>query len=68
MSFTSITFTFIFMDPDLDGFPPSTAYSMSWITGCFSLSKAVCKTNSAKTLCSPPLCTSREKCSLGFSL
>uniref|UniRef100_A0A8C2HGN7 Uncharacterized protein n=1 Tax=Cyprinus carpio TaxID=7962 RepID=A0A8C2HGN7_CYPCA len=54
--------------PDLGGFPPSTAVSVSWITGCFSRSKAFCNTNSDDTLCFPPLCTSREKCSFGLSL
>uniref|UniRef100_A0A3B3T8I6 Uncharacterized protein n=1 Tax=Paramormyrops kingsleyae TaxID=1676925 RepID=A0A3B3T8I6_9TELE len=51
--------------PDLAGFPPSKAVNTRWITGCFSLSKAFCRTNN---LCSPPLCTSSEKCSLGLSL
>uniref|UniRef100_A0A8C9R3S1 Uncharacterized protein n=1 Tax=Scleropages formosus TaxID=113540 RepID=A0A8C9R3S1_SCLFO len=54
--------------PDLGGFPPSTAVSRSWIADCFSLSKAFCSTNSGDALCSPPLCTSREKCSFGLSL
>uniref|UniRef100_A0A4W4FZ38 Uncharacterized protein n=1 Tax=Electrophorus electricus TaxID=8005 RepID=A0A4W4FZ38_ELEEL len=49
--------------PDLGGFPPSTAVSVRWITGCFSRSKGL-----SDTLCSPPLCTSREKCSFVLSL
>uniref|UniRef100_A0A3B1JPA6 Uncharacterized protein n=2 Tax=Astyanax mexicanus TaxID=7994 RepID=A0A3B1JPA6_ASTMX len=68
LSFTSITTTVIFIVPDLCGFPPSKAVSVRWITGCFSRSKALCSTNSGDTLCSPMLCTSREKCSLGLSL
>uniref|UniRef100_A0A8C1RGF1 Uncharacterized protein n=1 Tax=Cyprinus carpio TaxID=7962 RepID=A0A8C1RGF1_CYPCA len=52
----------------LDGVPPSTAVSVSWITGCFSRSKAFCSTNSADTLCSPPLCTAKEKYSFELSL
>uniref|UniRef100_A0A3Q4AE38 Uncharacterized protein n=1 Tax=Mola mola TaxID=94237 RepID=A0A3Q4AE38_MOLML len=54
--------------PVLGGFPPSTAVSVSLIAGCFSRSKDFSSTNSAETLCSPPLCTSREKCSFGLSL
>uniref|UniRef100_A0A3P9AB06 Uncharacterized protein n=1 Tax=Esox lucius TaxID=8010 RepID=A0A3P9AB06_ESOLU len=50
LSFTSITFTTICDVPDLGGLPPSTAVSVSWITGCFSRSKAFCSTNSADTL------------------
>uniref|UniRef100_A0AAZ3R5U6 Uncharacterized protein n=1 Tax=Oncorhynchus tshawytscha TaxID=74940 RepID=A0AAZ3R5U6_ONCTS len=63
-----MTFTTIGSVPDCGGFPPSTAVRVSWITGCFSRSKAFCSTNSADTLCSPPFCTSREKCSFGLSL
>uniref|UniRef100_A0A3Q4AGU9 Uncharacterized protein n=1 Tax=Mola mola TaxID=94237 RepID=A0A3Q4AGU9_MOLML len=48
--------------PDFGGFPPSTAVSITVITGCFSRSKAFCSTNSADTL-SPVLCTAKEKCS-----
>uniref|UniRef100_A0A3B5AM34 Uncharacterized protein n=1 Tax=Stegastes partitus TaxID=144197 RepID=A0A3B5AM34_9TELE len=68
LSLTSITFTYICKDPDLGGFPPSTAVKRSVITDCFSRSKAFCSTNSADTPCSPPLCTSREKCSFWLSL
>uniref|UniRef100_A0A669EQS6 Uncharacterized protein n=1 Tax=Oreochromis niloticus TaxID=8128 RepID=A0A669EQS6_ORENI len=31
--------------PDLDGVPPSTAVTVRFITGCFSLSSVFCKTN-----------------------
>uniref|UniRef100_A0A3Q0SC40 Uncharacterized protein n=1 Tax=Amphilophus citrinellus TaxID=61819 RepID=A0A3Q0SC40_AMPCI len=63
LSFTSITFTYICNDPVLGGFPPSIAVRIRLITDCFSLSRAFCSTNSAEIVCSPPLCTSREKCS-----
>uniref|UniRef100_A0A8B9GRG5 Uncharacterized protein n=2 Tax=Astyanax mexicanus TaxID=7994 RepID=A0A8B9GRG5_ASTMX len=43
--------------PDRGGFPPSTAVSVSSIA-----------TNSAETLCSPPLCKSKEKCIGLFSM
>uniref|UniRef100_A0A8C8C276 Uncharacterized protein n=2 Tax=Oncorhynchus TaxID=8016 RepID=A0A8C8C276_ONCTS len=59
----SNTLTITAILPDFGGFPPSTAVSVSWITGCFSRSKAFCSTNSADTL-SPPLCVAREKYSL----
>uniref|UniRef100_A0A3Q3LAA5 Uncharacterized protein n=1 Tax=Mastacembelus armatus TaxID=205130 RepID=A0A3Q3LAA5_9TELE len=39
--------------PDLGGFPPSTAVSVSLITACFSRSKAFCSTISADILGSP---------------
>uniref|UniRef100_A0A3B3T992 Secreted protein n=1 Tax=Paramormyrops kingsleyae TaxID=1676925 RepID=A0A3B3T992_9TELE len=68
LSLLSITFTIICNVPDLGGFPPSTAVSRSRITGCFSRSKAFCRTNSADTLCSPALCASNENCSFGLSL
>uniref|UniRef100_A0A3B3D1H3 Uncharacterized protein n=1 Tax=Oryzias melastigma TaxID=30732 RepID=A0A3B3D1H3_ORYME len=64
----SITFTLICNVPDLIGFPPSTAVRISFKTGCVSRSKALLSTNSADTPCSPPLCTSSTKYSLGFSL
>uniref|UniRef100_A0A671UA23 Uncharacterized protein n=1 Tax=Sparus aurata TaxID=8175 RepID=A0A671UA23_SPAAU len=54
--------------PDLSGFPPSTAVSVSLIIGCFSRSKAFCSTISANIVGSPPFCTSRVKCSFGLSL
>uniref|UniRef100_A0A667WVW0 Secreted protein n=1 Tax=Myripristis murdjan TaxID=586833 RepID=A0A667WVW0_9TELE len=68
LSLTSCTLIMICIVPDLGGFPPSTAVSVSLITDCFSRSKAFCKTNSADILCSPPFCTSREKCSFWLSL
>uniref|UniRef100_A0A3B3HBK2 Uncharacterized protein n=1 Tax=Oryzias latipes TaxID=8090 RepID=A0A3B3HBK2_ORYLA len=46
MSLTSITFTFICSDPDLEGLPPSTAVRTREITDCFSRSKAVFNTSS----------------------
>uniref|UniRef100_A0A4W6BV53 Uncharacterized protein n=1 Tax=Lates calcarifer TaxID=8187 RepID=A0A4W6BV53_LATCA len=56
LSLTSITFTIICNEPDLGGFPPSTAVRISLITDCFSRSKAFCN-----TLWSPMLCISKEK-------
>uniref|UniRef100_A0A3B3IIL3 Uncharacterized protein n=1 Tax=Oryzias latipes TaxID=8090 RepID=A0A3B3IIL3_ORYLA len=44
MSLTSITFTCICSDPDLEGLPPSTAVRTREITDCFSRSKAVFNT------------------------
>uniref|UniRef100_A0A8C9XEM3 Uncharacterized protein n=1 Tax=Sander lucioperca TaxID=283035 RepID=A0A8C9XEM3_SANLU len=63
LSFTSCTLTVICNVPVLGGFPPSTAVSVSLITGCFSRSKAFCSTISADIVASPPFCTSRVKCS-----
>uniref|UniRef100_A0A3P8T5X8 Uncharacterized protein n=1 Tax=Amphiprion percula TaxID=161767 RepID=A0A3P8T5X8_AMPPE len=52
----------------LGGLPPSTAVSVNLITACFSRSKAFSSTNSADALCSPLLCTSREKYSFGLNM
>uniref|UniRef100_A0A8C5DM14 Uncharacterized protein n=1 Tax=Gouania willdenowi TaxID=441366 RepID=A0A8C5DM14_GOUWI len=49
LSFTSITVTYSCNNPDLGGFPPSTAVRRSVMTDCFSRSKAFCSTNSADT-------------------
>uniref|UniRef100_A0A673VMW2 Uncharacterized protein n=1 Tax=Salmo trutta TaxID=8032 RepID=A0A673VMW2_SALTR len=45
-----ISSTLIIMSevPDFGGFPPSTAVSVSWITGCFSRSKAFFLTSNSK--------------------
>uniref|UniRef100_A0A3P9MBN4 Uncharacterized protein n=1 Tax=Oryzias latipes TaxID=8090 RepID=A0A3P9MBN4_ORYLA len=47
--------------PVFAGVPPSTAVSVRVMTGCLSLSSALCSTNSADTL-PPALCTAKEKC------
>uniref|UniRef100_A0A3P9JR66 Uncharacterized protein n=1 Tax=Oryzias latipes TaxID=8090 RepID=A0A3P9JR66_ORYLA len=64
MSLTSITFTCICSDPDLEGLPPSTAVRTREITDCFSRSKAVFNTNKPSRL----VLTSMEKNSLGLNL
>uniref|UniRef100_A0A3P9MWC9 Uncharacterized protein n=1 Tax=Poecilia reticulata TaxID=8081 RepID=A0A3P9MWC9_POERE len=66
LSFISSTRIIISDVPDFTGVPPSIAVSVSLINSCFSRSKAFCRTNSADTL--SPLCTFKEKYSLGFSL
>uniref|UniRef100_A0A8C5DLD7 Uncharacterized protein n=1 Tax=Gouania willdenowi TaxID=441366 RepID=A0A8C5DLD7_GOUWI len=54
--------------PDLGGFPPSTAVSVTLIIGCLSRSNVLCRTISANIVGSPLFCTSKEKCSFGLSL
>uniref|UniRef100_A0A8C4SGH4 Uncharacterized protein n=1 Tax=Erpetoichthys calabaricus TaxID=27687 RepID=A0A8C4SGH4_ERPCA len=64
----SRTTTFILIEPDLGGLPPSNAVNSKLISSCFSRSTGVCNTISTYLLPSARECCFKTKLSLGLSV